>query len=445
MTQEEKRIYRQLKCGIFEYVDVALELELLKKRERKLIKKLVLDQHVTRDGKPRKIKYIREKGLWYTLMPDKSKLYAKTEDGLYEKLLVAYHIATFDLTIKGVFDAALAEKEKTENNNLYTISHFNYDFQRFITQDFAETNIQNVSKVTLKAYTQEMVNRIHPKRKAFLGYKGLLNLIFSYAVEYDIIPTNPVPAIKNSVYMKSCEITESSPEKKILSESEIQLVKDTIRRNMTYKRYNGYFINGYAILFSIETGVRAAEIPALKWSDVTEEYIHIHAQQLNNIRKGGKEYYYAPWTKDEKGISRGGRKYPLTDALEALLGELRALQEDLGIESEYIFCHEDGEWIKTDAYETCLRRIMRSLDLPVTNNHAFRMSLNSNVFITRCNLPVTERARLLGHSVETNLRHYSFASKDGLEDVKTLLNQQVSSRSHLKVVKFEKKKSLKPA
>ncbi len=127
------------------------------------------------------------------------------------------------------------------------------------------------------------------------------------------------------------------------------------------------------------------------------------------------------------------------------MDELRALQKDLEIDSEYIFCHEDGEWIKTDAYETCLRRIMRSLDLPVTNNHAFRMSLNSNVFITRCNLPVTERARLLGHSVETNLRHYSFASKDGLEDVKTLLNQQVSPRSHLKVVNFEKKKSSESA
>ena len=54
------------------------------------------------------------------------------------------------------------------------------------------------------------------------------------------------------------------------------------------------------------------------------------------------------------------------------------------------------------------------------------MSLNSNVLIGRCNLPVTERARLLGHSVETNLKHYSFAGKDNMDELKALLNGQVS-------------------
>lgn len=58
----------------------------------------------------------------------------------------------------------------------------------------------------------------------------------------------------------------------------------------------------------------------------------------------------------------------------------------------------------------------------VTNNHAFRMSLNSNIFIP-IGLPVTERARLLGHSVDTNLKYYSFAGKDNLQDICDLLNE----------------------
>ena len=85
--------------------------------------------------------------------------------------------------------------------------------------------------------------------------------------------------------------------------------------------------------------------------------------------------------------------------------------------------------------------------MPLTNNHAFRMSLNSNVFIP-LDIPVTERARLLGHSVETNLRHYSYSSKDGIDDLKALLNghsNEVAHRSHKKVVfltDFHKKKKL---
>ena len=103
-----------------------------------------------------------------------------------------------------------------------------------------------------------------------------------------------------------------------------------------------------------------------------------------------------------------------------------------------MFCHKNGEWIKTDAYETCLRRLMSGLGYNVTNNHSFRMSLNSNVFIGKYGLPATERARLLGHSVETNLRYYSFAGKDSLDDICAMLNGEieVSPGSHLGLTKI---------
>jgi len=65
--------------------------------------------------------------------------------------------------------------------------------------------------------------------------------------------------------------------------------------------------------------------------------------------------------------------------------------------------------------------MLTSLNFPITNNHAFRMSLNSNVFIP-LGIPVTDRARMLGHSVETNLRFYSYAGKDNIDDICNLLN-----------------------
>lgn len=183
------------------------------------------------------------------LMPDKSKVYAKTEDGLYQKLLKAYGLALCDLTVNGVFEAALSEKNRTENDNEKTIAHYRFDFKRFIAPKMAKKDIRSISKADLKAYTQEMVNRLTPKKKAFLQYKGLLNMIFGYAVEYDIIPANPVSAIQNAVYLKSCDTRTATPEEKILSEAEIENVKAEVRQYMGYKRYHGYFINGYAILF----------------------------------------------------------------------------------------------------------------------------------------------------------------------------------------------------
>ena len=57
----------------------------------------------------------------------------------------------------------------------------------------------------------------------------------------------------------------------------------------------------------------------------------------------------------------------------------------------------------------------------VTNNHALRMSLNSNVLIP-LGISVADRAAMLGHSVETNLKFYSYAQKGYIEDVRNRLN-----------------------
>ena len=52
----------------------------------------------------------------------------------------------------------------------------------------------------------------------------------------------------------------------------------------------------------------------------------------------------------------------------------------------------------------------------------------------------TYEIAFLGHSVETNLKHYSFAGKDNMDELKALLNGQASSESNRKVVDFPKGK-----
>lgn len=206
-----------------------------------------------------------------------------------------------------------------------------------------------------------------------------------------------------------------------MSPDEIESLKAEVRKRMTMKKYGSYYINGYAMLFAIETGVRVGELCALKWEDITANSIHIHSQQLNKSVEGGKEYYLVPYTKNEKGESEDGSDFPLTKKIKELLLELKNKQDALGIRSVFIFCHEDGEWIKTDAYITFLRRLCQSKNFNVTNNHALRMSLNSNVLLP-LGISAADRAAMLGHSIETNLKYYSFAQKDYLDNVRALLD-----------------------
>lgn len=408
-------------CDTMTDADTTFQIEMLNKQQLKLKKALIDEVHVTKDCTPRKIEYKESKGLWMTIMPDKSKVYGKTEEIVIDKLIKKYGLSITDFRLKTIFDEAIAHKDRTEAVNPETLYHLQSTFKRFIDE---------------QGVTQKI------KKKAFLDYKSVLNAIFNYALQKDLVTVNPLSKLNNKAFMKECDCSKATSEEKIFSEDELDTIKQTVRSYMACKRYNDYFINGYAILLSIETGMRADELASLKWSDIHNNYIHIHSQQLSNKRKGEKEYYYADWTKDEKGESKGGRKFPLTKAISDLLEELKAVQARKYIHSEFVFCHENGEWIKTDAYITCLRRMLKSLGFEITNNHAFRMSLNSNILAGKLNLQVAKRAELLGHSVETNRKYYTYATKDDMDDLVNLFNveAEVSPRSHQNVIDFDKRK-----
>ncbi|MBO4461623.1 MAG: tyrosine-type recombinase/integrase [Lachnospiraceae bacterium] len=401
---------------------------MISKKEQIIRDRFVFSNHVTHDGTPRSIAHHvpspdNPKDYYITKMADGKKIKATTYDKLINKLYEFYTNSLRDTTIESVFNAAISEKAITENPNPHTITHYKYDYKRLISKDLASEDIRKITSTVLKQYTQEWVNNIHPTRKVFFQYKSVLNVIFNYAYAHKIIDNNPVATLKNKAYLKSCDTSISRPDEKILSPDEIKSLQNAVRHRMTLKKYGKYYINGFAMLFAIETGVRVGELCALKWEDVWESSIHIHAQQLTEIKDGKKVYYYSHSTKNEKGISQDGREFPLTRKIKALLKEIHDLQEELNIKSEFIFCHEDGEWIKTDAYITFLRRLCQSFEFKVTNNHALRMSLNSNVLLPM-GVSVADRAAMLGHSIETNLKFYSFAQKGYLENVRILLDSE---------------------
>ena len=439
----------QADLGIISVDGAREELNMITRKERELRDRLVTTNHVTEDGEMRAISHHKPtpdnpKEYYSTKMPDGKKIKATTYNGLMDKLFLFYTDGLRGYSIRSVFTAALHEKEITENPNQHTIVHYQTDFNRYISTDMADKDIRTITDTMLKQYTQEWVNNAHPKRKAFFAYKGILNLIFGYAFAHRIISINPVVTIKNKPYMKSCDTRKARPDEKILSPEEIDSIRQEVRHRMTKDKWGKYYINGYAVLFAIETGVRAGELCALKWEDITDNSIHIHAQQLTRREDGKKIYYYDTHTKNEKGISQDGREFPLTKRIADLLDEIKNLQMDMEIESEFIFCHEDGEWIKTDAYETFLRRLCQSKGFSVTNNHALRMSLNSNVLLPM-GISVADRAAMLGHSIQTNLQFYSFAQKDYLENVRNLLdlhdgNDEGTPGEPLKVIQFPNEK-----
>lgn len=438
----KKTLEDEYKCDIISLADMLKELDMINKKELKLKRTLVSQVHVKKNGLPKSIRYDAVRDLWITKISGDIRIHARTEESLLDKILEYYDCHLMSYTIDHIFTLALKHKEDIDICSPLTIQRYKDSYNRFISEEFREKDIRKVDNDSLQSYSKLMTARLHPKKKAFLSYKGVLNLIFDYAEENNYIQNNPVKSINNKKFLMQCDNSKPQSSEKILSLHDIEAIYSEINRRNNLPRYQGYFYYGYMVRMAIATGMRAGELCALKWADIDDYYIHIHAQQLTDRGKGNTANFYADWTKDEKGISHGGRKFPITDNIAAILDDLKKNQLEKNIISAYVFCKPNGDWIKIGSYHAWLREFMKSINLPVTNNHAFRISINSNVFIPN-GIPVTDRARLLGHSVETNIKHYSYARIGVDQEIIDRLNGKVAPKLPQNIIDFESTKKKK--
>lgn len=429
LKEQVESVQLQLDCGIINNVDADEEIMKIKQKEQKIREKLVLERHKNKDGTPKKISYHEPtkdyaNGYWYTRISNNYKPRRATYDLLINALFDYYGIRIEGTTVNAMWDLAITEKRKISTKTEETFECKENYYKRYITPHFAKRDIRTITDIDIQAYTKTLVTENTLTVHNYNDYKGVLNLIFNFALRHGIIKTNPVAMIDNAEYRTMCISSNARhADEKILSAEEIEILKDAVSDRSTDSRYHGYYVFGYMIRFSIETGMRAGELCSLKWSDINDNgamgSIHIHTQQRE--LKHPLRYVEVSWTKDERGQSKGGRYFPLTEKIIEILDELKENQRQIGVSSEYVFCTNEGTWVPKRYFEKALSTLCTACNLPKTNNHALRMALNSNVFIP-LNIPVTERARLLGHSVETNLRYYSFERKDYVYRVGNLLN-----------------------
>ena len=367
----------------------------------------------------REIFYLSSKDTWRTYVgnPRKEVRRKKWDDMI--DYLYRYYKGIKTTTFREVFDLSQTYRKDCLNRSINTINKDHQVYDRFITDEFGKKDIATIDDVVLNKYIQDTVKRIIPKEKALQAFITILNQVFAYAYRTKMITSDPCESVDIHNFLKECDTSGKTGDEKIFSPKDIEYIKGEIERLIMERGYDPY---AHAMLFSIETGVRIGEIPPLKWSDIMDKGIHIHKQQQLIKGKGIHEYYKElPYTKNERKHPRGGRFFPMTDEIRRILGRLRNIQRMCGIESEYIFCDAEGNWIKKQSLSQRLRRFCRRLGYNITNNHAFRMSLNSNVFIPN-GIPVTQRAYLLGHSVETNERFYSHMRTDMLSELEEMLN-----------------------
>lgn len=275
--------------------------------------------------------------------------------------------------------------------------------------------IFDISTEWLEDYTIKLIKKLNLTSSAYTAYKCVLNMTFEYASRCSkyIYQANPAKYMDNRYLLSLCKQNLSLREGSDVMHSpeEIQRIFQEAERRSLMSQFHGYYIYSYMIKAHYELGCRPGELVALKWSDIIEDtkgnkLLKIYAQQ-RDCRKG-KGFEYVRYTKNEKGISKGGRYFPVTKQLEDILDELRALQKINHITSDFIFCNREGNWIPVKDYLKALKSICDSLGLESKGSYAFRRAINAA--LDEGGMTAASRGKAIGNSAHTNVIHYTHPS-----------------------------------
>jgi len=354
-------------------------------------------------------------GYWCThiFVNGKRKAVEKpTLDKLYEYLFDFYHgQENQNKTYEDVFTLYIESKRDFGRSEL-TIR----DYQRyhsFVDKGIRKKDIALITEDEIrKWFVMDFLMR-RPKKEAMKKMLQQVQAVFAFGMDNGFCFANPAKKIHAKDYFKFCDLSTKSNEERSFSESDI----DKLRTYCLNDKKNPH---AAMVLVAMETGMRVGELAALRYEDIEEDFIHVHRQQVmvyDNDKRTKRQWKDVEYTKNERTNPKGGRLVPITARCQAALN----IAYDLPGKSDHVFHHPNGSAVLKDSYLYYLRRRCKSLGIRISHNHAFRVAFNAKLI--EAGVDGNERCLVLGHSMQTNERHYSFSDRRKAEDVKNKLNE----------------------
>lgn len=407
--------------GIISDTVTSMEVELITNIKYKVKEKYVLQRHINLDGSKAKIHPPKnEGGLWYTVNPlDRGKkIRGSSKQVLIEKLFRIYSANDnniIDTSFSGLFEYGLSKRAILRKLAPSTLDRYRSTFKTYF-ESIKDKEVIFFNKNDIAKFITKIVTEFRPSDKEIKQIFGIFNLIYEYASEgpTKIMDYNPMDGVELISYLKGdyASVNSASVEygktEKVFSQDEVIRIQNEAKNRINTKTY---YPHPYMILFASITGARTGEICSLMWDDLKEYGINFHTQMVDDrVHQGKDKWCLLNWTKDEKGISKGGRLFPYIDGVEELLVDLKKRQTQLNIKSKYVFCKSDGSFTTPEDYRGSLLKLCKKLGLSVTNNHAFRKAANQR--LTDEGYRLAERSNMLGHSPEVNQKNYTVADND---------------------------------
>lgn len=347
-------------------------------------------------------------GNWksYVMMEGKRReVVRKTKEELYETLYEFYKTKEdASLTFEEAFNRLMQRKEDQLGRSHNTIRDDRRYFS-YLSDVLKKKPLADVTETDLRTWLVKSFMPTRPKETALRKMLQILRQVFSYGMSQKLCLSNPAEYILFDDYVKDCNLIKKPAEDREFSDNECNALRIEAMEHPNNPR-------SVMRLMAMETGMRAGELAALKWSDVLDGFIHVHRQQVLDRSSGHQVFRDVEYTKDERKHPHDGRYIPRSEKLNEVL----ELAQKLPGMSDYVFHDKAGNAVSKDSYMLNLRRTCEKLGFSTRNNHAFRIAFNSSMI--EKGLSSADRALILGHAVQTNEHHYSVSDRRRLEEIR---------------------------
>ena len=342
--------------------------------------------------------YKRKDGRWEAryvkeITADGKKKYGSVYASSYKEVKAKQQLCILQPTenhnpIRITVTELIAEWLSSMKNHVKPCTYQKYECvcRNHIISDLGSIAVRYISRFTIISFTERLLEK-NLSAKTVNDILIVLGLALKYAQEtYSIT----VPKIN---YVK-----EHQREMRVFSAQEQRVITEYLLQQID--------IHKFGVLLTLYTGIRIGELCALRWNDITDEYIVINKTMMRIKNEQGKTEVKIGSPKSESS----NRIIPTPKCLLPMINQFRSIG--------YVLSNDKLKYTEPRLMQIKFGQMIAECNIEKTNFHALR-----HTFATRCieaGVDAKTLSELLGHS-----------------DVKTTLNRYVHSSFELKQKSME--------
>lgn len=398
-----------VKCGIINFDEIRNKVEQMKLNT-------VLEQY-EQDKATNKVWRAQGTDTRWKFKKEDGKIVAKTTEEKLKQAYIDYYINLKDkgnekdarkITFEKMFFDWVEYQEQRPTIASGTTYKYRTTYNSlFKGTPFMKYSIADINEDDITDFLTNLTIKKGLKRKRVSELTGYINNTMKRARQQRLISENPfdfvnVPMIKD--YCSDSNNYDAPENEEIISKKERVLTSDEMKAltKQLHKdqKTKPFYLPNYAIEVCTMTGLRVGEVVALKWSDIRENELHILRSEHRINKKDEPICFVIGATKNKKT-----RKVPVSSELKALFDKLKHLQEELGIDSPFIFEGIDGRILAPHVSNCCFRETARA-GIGEQSIHAIRRTVSSNLH--KLGIPDATICLILGHTEKVNKEHYDY-------------------------------------